>query len=479
MLFNSFQFAIFLPVVFILYWTLPCKYRWLLILIASYWFYISWNFRYSMLILAVTLVSYLAAVMIEKQDSDCGRRWMLSGTVIICLGILFFFKYFNFVSKSIASVLSLFTMPVSPYNLNLILPVGISFYIFQTLSYVVDVYNGEMEAERHFGKYAAFVSFFPQLVAGPIERASKLLPQIKTEHRFDCTFASYGLKQMAWGYFKKIVISDSISQYIGKVFDSPQRFQGFSLMFTAVMFSIQIYCDFSGYSDIALGVAKLFGIKLTANFRSPYFSRSLGEFWGRWHVSLSTWFRDYVYIPLGGNRVGKLRNAKNLMVTFLASGLWHGADWTFIIWGGMHGLALSAEKIFIPEKCQRAAGLAKVLNIVVVFCFCTFAWVFFASDSLKDAIYIVKHVFDGILDPVNYLRDGLLAIGMDEASLVFLVLSILLLLVFDYVSMKKDVIAVISSKKVIVRWCLYIIFVLWMILNIPVTDTTEFIYFQF
>ena len=313
MLFNSFQFAIFLPIVFIAYWAIPHKARWALLLVASYYFYMCWNPKYVLLILGTTLASYLSAIAIEKQSKAINKRCILTAAIVICLGVLFFFKYFNFASESFAKLCSLFSLEMDPITLNVILPVGISFYTFQTLGYVIDVYRGDIKAERHFGKYATFVSFFPQLVAGPIERSKNLLPQIEQEHHFDYDLATYGLKQMAVGYFKKIVIADTISKHIGDVFEAPQSYHGFAFILAAVLFSIQIYCDFSGYSDIAIGTAKLFDIRIMTNFKSPYFSQSVKEFWSRWHISLSTWFKDYVYIPLGGNRVGKLRNAFNLM----------------------------------------------------------------------------------------------------------------------------------------------------------------------
>ncbi len=303
MLFNSFAFAFFFPLVFLLYWALPHRWRWFLILIASYYFYMSWNAKYVFIIFATTGIAYVAAMMMENECDKKKKKLIMTGAAIICLGVLFFFKYFNFVSESVTDILRVFSLQLNPLTLKIVLPVGISFYTFQTLSYVIDVYRGDIVAEHHFGKYAAFISFFPQLVAGPIERSSNLLPQIKAEHKFDYDKATYGLKLMAWGYFKKIVIADAISQIVSKVYDYPERYYGFSLVLAIIFFSIQIYCDFSGYSDIAVGTAKMMGIDLMTNFKSPYFSQSIKEFWGRWHISLSTWFRDYVYIPLGGNRV--------------------------------------------------------------------------------------------------------------------------------------------------------------------------------
>ena len=480
MLFNSLSFAFFLPVVFAAYWVLPHKYRWFLLLVASYWFYMSWNPKYVVLILFTTVVSYDAGIVLEKQVNIRKKRIILTSACVASLGLLFFFKYFNFVSKSVADVISFLGMPIEPVVLNFLLPVGISFYTFQTLSYVIDVYRGNVAAEHHFGKYATFVSFFPQLVAGPIERTVNLLPQIKDEHKFDYSLASYGLKQMAWGFFKKIVIADTISQYVGKVFDKPHGYQGFAFVIVTILFTIQIYCDFSGYSDIAIGTAKLMGIKLMTNFNSPYFSQSIREFWSRWHISLSTWFRDYVYIPLGGNRVGKLRNAFNLLTTFLISGLWHGANWTFLIWGGIHGIAQVFENILFPKSRRiDCKGIAWLIRVLLVFCFCSFSWIFFASNTVSDAGYIITHMLDGVSSPAAYLHGGFSSIELGRRPLLFLIPSLMILMIYDYKSLKMDVIATISNKKAAVRWIVYIIFMLWMIINIPATNATEFIYFQF
>lgn len=480
MLFNSFAFAVFLPIVFLLYWALPHKFRWLLLLVSSYYFYMSWNAKYVFLILFTTVISYSAAILLENEQSNTKKKWILVGTAILCLGVLFFFKYFNFVSESITDFLNLFAIQMNPITLKLLLPVGISFYTFQTLSYVIDVYKGDISAEHHFGYYAAFISFFPQLVAGPIERASNLLPQIKSEHKFDYKQATYGLKLMAWGFFKKVVIADTLSLYVSTVYDKPQNFQGFSLIIAIFFFAIQIYCDFSGYSDIAIGTAKLLGVNLMTNFKSPYFSQSVKEFWSRWHISLSTWFRDYVYIPLGGNRVNKVRHAFNLMITFMISGLWHGASWTFVIWGGLHGAAQVVENAIISKKRQKSTGIIWWIRVLMVFIFASFAWIFFVSNSIGDAIYVIGHIFDGIHAPWLYLFKGFANLGLlNIANLLFLAISLLLLVVYDYISLKNDVITLISTKKMIVRWTVYVLFALWLVMNIPASNSSEFIYFQF
>ena len=407
MLFNSWQFGVFLPIVFGIYWALPQKFRWILLFVSSYYFYMSWNVKYVVLILFTTTVSYFAAISIEKFKSDKAKKLILVSTLISCLGVLFVFKYFNFFSESFVKLMSMFSIKLHPMTLKLLLPVGISFYTFQTLSYVIDVYRGNVKAEKHFGIYATFISFFPQLVAGPIERTKNLLPQIKEHHEFNYEQATYGLKLMAWGFFKKLVIADNVAVYVDRVFDDVYKFEGFALILATFFFTIQIYCDFSGYSDIARGTAKLFGIDLMENFRSPYFSSSIREFWSRWHISLSTWFRDYVYIPLGGNRVSKTRHYINLMITFIISGLWHGANLTFIIWGAVHGLAQIIENIFMKDKNYQPHGLKRVIKVLITFIFCMFAWVFFRAQSINEALYVFENMFRGIFSPVNYLRQGL------------------------------------------------------------------------
>ena len=479
MFFNSLSFLIFFPLVVLIYFIIPRKVRYIWLLIASYYFYMSWNVKFVFLILFTTLVSYLAAILIEKKDDKSYKKVVLGVSAILCLGVLFVFKYFNFISESFTSFVSLFSIHLEPLTLKLLLPVGISFYTFQTLSYVIDVYRGNVPAEHHFGYYAAFVSFFPQLVAGPIERTNNLLPQIKATHNFDYSKATYGLKLMTWGFFKKIVVADTISRYVNHIYGSPQKFSGFVLILATIFFSVQIYCDFSGYSDIAVGTAKLFGIDLMTNFKSPYFSQSIKEFWGRWHISLSSWLKDYVYIPLGGNRVGKIRHYFNLIVTFLVSGLWHGANWTYVVWGAIHGFLQVTENIIFPNIKLKQSKIIICLRVIFVFILCSFAWIFFVSNSIDDAIYVIKNLFDGISSPLEYLANGFINLDITKLDLISIVVSSTVLAVYDYVSLTKDVIAAISSKKVIIRWAIYCLFVLWVILRIPSNSSPEFIYFQF
>lgn len=483
MLFNSLSFAIFLLIVFILYWAVPNKFRWIVLFISSYYFYMSWNIKYVLLILFTTLISYACAIGLEQAEEKKKKKILIVSTMIASLGCLFFFKYFNFVTESIASLLQLFTLQVHPVTLNLLLPVGISFYTFQTLGYVIDVYRGDVRAERHFGKYATFIAFFPALVAGPIERSKNLLPQITHENRFDYEKAVSGLRLMAWGFFKKIVIADTLAVSVDTVYDSPQSYQGFPLLVASLLFAVQIYCDFSGYSDIAIGTARLFGIDLMKNFNSPYFATSIREFWARWHISLTSWFRDYLYIPLGGNRVSKARNAFNVMVVFLGSGLWHGANWTYIVWGGIHGVGQVMQNLLFPKKKKKAKkekkGLRFWISVVLVFCFVTFAWIFFRAESISDAFYVITHMFVGIENPSQYVSQIDVYLGIDKLTLLGMLISVVLLAIYDYLSLKMDVLACLGRKKACVRWCVYVVFIIFLIFNIPITSGQEFIYFQF
>ena len=376
MLFNSVPYAIFLALVFVLHWLLPQRFRWIMLLIASYYFYMSWNPELVVLIALTTLVSYSSGLLIDRFRNAEGSKAKLPKlfmilALVICFGVLFFFKYFDFFSESVTSLLRAFSLPVQDITLKLVLPVGISFYTFQTLSYVIDVYRNKIPVEKHLGYYALYVSFFPQLVAGPIERSDNLIPQLRKERTFDYVEGSDGLKWIAIGLFKKVVIADTLSVYVNMVYGNLANYQGLSFIAATIFFAFQIYCDFSGYSDIAIGSAKLLGVQLMKNFDSPYFSKSVREFWSRWHISLSTWFRDYVYIPLGGNRKKLPRVLLNLMITFLLSGLWHGANWTFVVWGALHGFYVVVETLIrrasknrtVAQKSKGARAVQSALQI--------------------------------------------------------------------------------------------------------------------
>lgn len=474
MLFNSLNYAIFLPLVFIIYWLLPNKYRWILLLIASYYFYMSWNAKYVFLIFITTFTSYLCAILIEKKPEH--KKLILTLTLLVCLGILFVFKYFNFFFESINYLLG---NKLHSVTLNLLLPVGISFYTFQTLSYCIDVYRGNIKAEKHFGYYATFVSFFPQLVAGPIERPDNLLPQLRKEKEFDYNKAVYGLKLMTVGFFKKIVVADNLAYYVDMVYNDLSYYQGFALVLAAFFFTIQIYCDFSGYSDIAKGSAKLLNIDLMDNFKTPYFSTTIKEFWSRWHISLSSWFKDYVYIPLGGNRCSKLRHYFNLLATFLVSGLWHGANITFVIWGGIHGLLQILEDIFHIKKNTKTYSFSWFIKVSLIFILMSITWVFFRASNLHDALYIFRHMFDGITNLRSYIVSGLYSFGVKAPYLLtMLAIYLIPLFIIDYINVKYDALTVLNNKPIAIRYLAYFVLLL-MILLLHYVGEVNFIYFQF
>ena len=480
MLFNSFSYAVFVPIIFIIYWFMPHRFRWVLLLAASYYFYMSWNPKYIILILATTFISYITGIVIEQTENKLQKKVYLVLSVIFCMGILFIFKYFNFFIENLSSVLDIFTIKMHPITLKLLLPVGISFYTFQTMSYVIDVYRGDVQAEKHFGYYAAFISFFPQLVAGPIERTSNLLPQIKREQKFSEQKAFDGLKLMLWGYYKKLVVADTLAPYVDKVYNQLELYQGFSLMIVVFFFSLQIYCDFSGYSDIAIGTARLFGIDLIKNFDAPYFSKSVKEFWRRWHISLSTWFRDYIYISLGGNKCSRIKRYFNLMITFLISGLWHGANWTFLYWGGVHGVAQIIEDICNPIlKKIRLYKVGKFVTWILVFFFCNMAWVLFRAPTLIDAIYVYKNILIDIDTPLRYLKNGFNDIGISVVRLIHLVTLIIILIVVDGINLRNNIVVKVNSQKVIVQWCVYLMLGLLVVFFSQKGVAAEFVYFQF
>jgi len=482
MLFNSLAFAVFLPIVFFVYWALPQKYRWVVLLVSSYYFYMSWNVKYVVLILFTTGVSYAGAVLIEKFQEKSVKRMLLIGAVGASLLVLFFFKYFDFAQNTLIRFLQSFAIELHPVTLALMLPVGISFYTFQTLSYVIDVYKGEVKAERNFFKYAAFISFFPQLVAGPIERTKNLLPQIDGEHHFTYERGSYGMKLMAWGFFKKLVIADNLAVFVDAVFEDVAEYHGFALVLAILFFSLQIYCDFSGYSDIAIGTAKLFDIDLMTNFKSPYFSASIKEFWRRWHISLSSWFRDYIYIPMGGNRVSKVRGMFNVLVTFTLSGLWHGAAFTYIVWGGLHGLMQCVENLLFPKKKKAMMqeppdrGFTWWLKVAVVFCLVAGAWCFFRAGSLKEALYVFAHMTDGLRQPLTYLSTGVHA--FDTRAIKQMIFPVLLLAVYDYAALDGDPLLKLGRLPAPARKAVYYGFLL-MVLLLASFNSQEFVYFQF
>lgn len=404
MIFTSFEFAIFLPLSFLIYWSLPSsgKARNYFLLFASYFFYGFWDWRFLGLIILSTLIDFSIGSKMLKSSRNKQKRLLIT-SLVSNLSLLFFFKYFNFFMESFADTFTFLGMPFSLDRLNIILPVGISFYTFQTLSYTIDVYRKKLKPTDDFVEFAAFVTFFPQLVAGPIERATNLLPQFFQKKKFDYYENGIkGLRQILWGTFKKIVIADSCAEIVNEIFASYSDQSGYILFFGAILFSFQIYGDFSGYSDIAIGTARLFGFDLMQNFNFPYFSRDIAEFWRRWHISLSTWFRDYLYIPLGGSKGGKLSQIKNTFIIFLVSGFWHGANWTFVIWGALNAILflplmlLNRNRKNLGDNPKRkfAPPPKELLSIIFTFFMVTICWIFFRAENLPEAIHIVLQIFE-------------------------------------------------------------------------------------
>ncbi len=397
MLFNSIEYFIFLPAVVLAYFATPYRWRHWLLLVASYCFYMWWRWEYGFLLLSATVVNYVCGLLLARTGRERVRKVWLASGIVLSLSPLVFFKYCNFVGDSIRSLLRYSGTDYGIPGLDVILPVGISFYTLQAIGYSIDVFRGKCAAEKHFGHFALYASFFPQLLAGPIGRADHLLGQFKRQNHFDTVRLSEGGKLIVWGLFKKVVIADNVATYVKRVYDSPDLYSGSTLLLATYFFAFQIYCDFSGYSDIAIGSARILGYDLMQNFRLPYLATSIQDFWKRWHISLSSWFRDYVYIPLGGNRVSISRWAFNIIAVFLLSGLWHGASWTFVVWGGLHACYYLCEALV--DKLRRLKGtrippgvVGHWLRVLVTFHLVVLAWVFFRARTLPDALLILGRI---------------------------------------------------------------------------------------
>jgi len=471
MLFNSIEFLLFLPIVFVLYWFVfnkSLRIQNILILVSSYLFYGWWDFRFLSLIILSTVVDYIMGLNIPKQESPKKQKLLLWSSVLFNLFVLGFFKYYNFFIESWLKLFSTVGYEIqSTWTLNIILPVGISFYTFQSMSYVIDIYNKRLEPTKDIISFASYVSFFPQLVAGPIERATNLLPQIMKRREFQYKQGVQGLRLILWGMFKKVVIADSLAPIVDNTFSNYQDFGGGTLWLGLIYFSFQIYCDFSGYSDIAIGTSKLFGFELMSNFKFPYFSRNIGEFWRRWHISLSTWFRDYLYIPLGGSKQGKWKSVRNIFIIFLVSGFWHGANWTFIFWGLFHSVLFLPSFIFKTNRTYISSIIGEdtllptfkeFTQVTRTFLLVTIGWVFFRSETIFDSfVYLSKMFFD--FDIPNKLNNG--------------VLYVLLILFLDYL-FRKDERLILTLKT---RWILYLVLTILILYKFNSLNT--FIYFQF
>ncbi|WP_242916136.1 MBOAT family O-acyltransferase [Pontibacter liquoris] len=493
MLFNSFEFLIFFPVVTLLYFLLPHRFRWALLLAASCVFYMFFKPVYILILFFTIVIDYYAGILLEQSKTQKQRKRYLTASLVANIGVLAVFKYFNFFNDNITSLAEVMgvTNPI-PY-LTILLPIGLSFHTFQAMSYTFEVYRGNQKAERHFGIYALYVMFYPQLVAGPIERPQNVLHQFHRKHYFNYADAANGLKLMTWGLFKKVVVADRLAVMVNQVYNNPTDYEGIPLILATIFFAIQIYCDFSGYSDIAIGSAQVMGFNLMENFRRPYFSTSIKEFWGRWHISLSTWFRDYLYIPLGGNRVVKWRWYYNLFIVFLVSGLWHGASWTFIIWGALHGFyqvfgtitADARNKMADLVGLNRFPAFHKFLQWGTTFVLVCFAWIFFRANTIHDAWYISSHMFSGLLEGARAIAanpDGirlqLLYLGQSKEIFTLAIGVVVLLILIELVQQQGSLRLRIASYPFPVRVAIYNALIVAILLFGSFSES-EFIYFQF
>jgi len=479
MLFNSLDFAIFLPIIFLLYWFVAQKNLKLqnaLIVISSYVFYAWWDWRFLSLIIFSTLVDYLVGQKLSTEEQQSKRKALLWSSIIVNLGFLGFFKYYNFFLENFVDAFSLFGMQINANSLNIILPVGISFYTFQTLSYTIDVYKKKLEPTKDFIAFSAFVSFFPQLVAGPIERATNLLPQFYEKRTFEYDKAVDGMRQILWGLFKKIVIADNSARIANEIFNNSGGHSGSTLVLGAIFFTFQIYGDFSGYSDIAIGISRLFGFNLKQNFAFPYFSRDIAEFWRRWHISLSTWFRDYLYIPLGGSRGGIWMKVRNIFVIFIVSGFWHGANWTFIVWGALNALyfmpllLLNKNRVNTNTvaKGKHFPSIKEFSQIVITFSLTVLAWIFFRAENIEHAWSYLSTIFSKSIFTIPYY------VGMKTPMIL-----ILLFVLIEWMGREGNfAIENLKNKfNPIVRWLFYLLLIILIGLNKG--ENQQFIYFQF
>ena len=470
MLFTSSNFLIFFPIVAIFYFAIPHKFRWLWLLFASYFFYMSWNPLYGILLFLVTVISWFSALLMGRGSSRAARKWILVCGVLLALSFLIYFKYSAFFLDSLAVLLQRMGLEPAIPAVDVIVPVGLSFYSFQALGYVIDVYRGDVRAEKNLARHALFVSFFPQLLAGPIGRAKTLAPDLAARHDFDYQKARQGLLLMLWGYFLKMIIADHAAPLVAAVYDDFYYVAGYQVVVATLLFAIQIYCDFAAYSALAIGAARIMGISLGENFRQPYLAASVKEFWRRWHISLSTWFRDYLYIPLGGSRVSRLKKYRNIMITFLLSGLWHGASFNFLAWGALHGLYLIGEDFVAPGP---QTGFRRALRTALAFILVSFAWIFFRANGLKAAMHMIGRMF------TNPMSSGMGSINFIQPIML---LGIVILVFADIYAQKHDISHLIFKQKLVIRWAFYIAAVFFILpFGVYGVDYAQgqFIYFEF
>ena len=464
MIFNSLDYIVFFIFFSLVFFLFKPKHRWLILLCASYFFYMCWKWEFIFLIIFSTLIDFFCGIKMSQKTTLKLKKPFLIISLISNLGLLFFFKYFDFFTNSINQFSGLNFEP-----LNLILPMGISFYTFQTMAYSIDIYNGKINAEKHLGKFALYVSFFPQLVAGPIERAEKLLPQFQSnDNKFQFENFISGLTQILFGLYKKVVIADLIALYVESIYGSYELYTGFTLLFATYLFAIQIYCDFSGYTDIAIGSARILGYDLMENFRTPYFSKSITEFWRRWHISLSSWLRDYLYINLGGNRKGRILTYRNLMITMFLGGLWHGASWNFIIWGGLHGIYLGFERLTnFPKYIESKSNIQKLISAFISFNLVCLAWIFFRAETLVKSVGIISRIFE---------IDFFMNLKIKDTNIFIAIIFNIII----FIALEKTVKNISQNKLLKTLKISFIHLVLiTLILLFGVNEGSQFIYFQF
>ena len=488
MLFNSFEFAVFFPVVTILFFLLPHRFRWLLLLLASCFFYMFFKPVYILILIFTIVIDYFAGLWIARQQDKRKRKFLLLSSIVANVGVLVVFKYYNFLAINFNEVFGALHYGGKIPILDIVLPIGLSFHTFQAMSYTVEVYRGNQQPERHFGIYALYVMFYPQLVAGPIERPQHVLHQFHEKKTFNYANLFSGLKRITWGLFKKVVIADRLAAMVDFVYNDVHQYHGLAILLTIILFSIQIYCDFSGYSDIAVGTARVMGFDLMENFNYPLYSKNITEFWRRWHISLSSWFRDYVYIPLGGNKVSKGRRYLNVLIVFLLSGIWHGANWTFLAWGGLHGLAVLTESLTKKQREKVAGWVPPVLydniSMALTFALVGILWLFFRSPTFGEAAYMLRNVFTAGANghyfslsatdlhglPPSYLGLPLWQFASTLLLIPFLVLS-------EWLIRNRNTRGF-SSMPAYIRWPAYYA-IIFSIIFFGLFDTKQFIYFQF
>jgi D-alanyl-lipoteichoic acid acyltransferase DltB (MBOAT superfamily) len=488
MLFNSLDFLLFFIIVVVIYFFLPNKYRWLLLLIASFYFYASINIEYTVLLIISILSIYIASLQIEKTSNIKIKKFYLINCIFLNLGMLILFKYFNFFSQNFSYLGKQLNLSIEIAHLDFLLPIGISFYVFMAISYIVDVYQNKTKAEKNLGIVALYLSFFPHLVAGPIMRANELIPQFYKTYEFEVMRVSDGLKLILWGLFKKVVIADRLALYVDVVYATPTNFDGFSFIIATFFFAIQIYCDFSGYCDIAIGCAQILGYNLSDNFNRPYSSKSIIDFWRRWHISLYTWLRDYIYIPLGGSRVSKPRYFINILAVFLISGLWHGANWTYIVWGLILGIFVIITiitmpiSVFLSQRFCKFEKLCEVISIIVTFCMVSFAWIFFRSNSIKDALFIISQIISSLfmgltsISSLKSIYSSIFLLGTKWFAITGFLL--LVLAVIHYIQPHEGIRHMFRDRSAYFR-IFFCYFLIMLILFAGELVPRTFIYFQF